>query len=233
MKKIGLIIAMECEKDSFIESLQHSIISISEELIHGKVFTKIRYLNFEIVMVLSGIGKVNAAIATTLLIEKFKPELIINSGIAGGFDRNLKTLDLLAATSIAYSDVVVCTDDSEKYGQIPSLPEEFPCSIKLLKNICGDTIKYGKILSGDQFAVDYQKEELLVNTYFKNQNVLAFDMESGAIAQVCYIMSVPLISLKSISDIIGETNLKDYYSFSIEASKKIANLVITILNELK
>ena len=154
MSKIGLIIAMDCEK----QALMGMFGKYTEETIHGKVFTKTTYLNHDIVIVLAGIGKVNAAMATTLLVDKYQPDLIINSGIAGGYDRKLKTLDLVVATSIAYSDVVVCTCEEEKYGQIPGLPEEFTCETELVKELFNEEIHYGKVLSGDQFVVDYEKE---------------------------------------------------------------------------
>ena len=229
MSRIGLIIAMDCEKQALVDMFQH----YEEEVVHGKVFTKTSYLNHEIVIVLAGIGKVNAAMATTLLIDKYRPDLIINSGIAGGYDRKLKTLDLVVATSISYSDVIVCTCEEEKYGQIPGLPEEFVCETKIVKELFNEDIHYGKVLSGDQFVVDYEKEARMVNEYFKSQNILAFDMEAGSVAQVCHIMNTPLISLKCISDIIGETNLTDYYTFSIKASKKIGDFVYKILTKIK
>ena len=228
MSRIGLIIAMDCEK----QALMGMFGNYEEEVIHGKVFTKAKYLNHDIFIVLAGIGKVNAAMATTLLIDKYNPALIINSGIAGGYDRKLQTLDLVVATSISYSDVVVCTNENEKYGQIPDLPEEFVCETKLVRELFNENINYGKVLSGDQFVIDYDKEASIVNEHFANQNVLAFDMEAGSVAQVCHIMNVPLISLKCISDIIGETNLTDYYSFSIKASEKIANFVQKVLNKI-
>ena len=228
MKTIGFIIAMEKEK----QALMNLFSNIEDVKIHGITFTKATYNNKNIVIALAGIGKVNASHTTTLLIEHFNDDLIISSGIAGGYDKNLKTLDFVIATSVSYSDVDAALEGGEVYGQIPGMPKEYNCTYELIKQAQIENVHYGKILSGDQFVTDYQKVSSIVTKNFENQNVMAFEMELGAVAQISYLMNVPLIGIKCISDIIGETNLTDYNTFSYQASAKLAQLVEKVLNIL-
>lgn len=226
MKTIGFIIAMQKEK----QALMNLFGSCTDINIHGVSFTKTTYKNLNIVIALAGIGKVNAALTTTLLIEHFNVDLIISSGIAGGYDKTLKTLDFVVATAVSYSDVDAALEGGEVYGQIPGLPAEYKCAYELVEKTNIKDVKFGKILSGDQFVSDYDKVSNIVNKYFPNENVMAFEMELGAVAQVAYLMNVKLLALKCISDIIGETNLTDYNTFSYTASSKLVSLVEQVLN---
>ena len=232
MSNIGFIIAMEKEKQALMNLFENS----TDVLIHGKLFTKTTYKGHNIVIALAGIGKVNAGLTTTLLIEHFSPDIIISSGIAGGYDRKLKTLDFVVATSVSYSDVDAALEGGEQYGQIPGMPFEYKCQFENVADIVSkeniDNVYFGKVLSGDQFVVDYEKVDTIVNKHFNDQNVLAFEMELGAVSQIAYLMNVPVIALKCISDIVGETNLTDYDTFSYTASSMMAKLVEKVLNNL-
>lgn len=232
MSNIGFIIAMEKEKQALMNLFEKS----NDVLIHGKLFTKTTYKGHNIVIALAGIGKVNAALTTTLLIEHFSPDMIISSGIAGGYDRKLKTLDFVVATSVSYSDVDAALEGGEVYGQIPGMPFEYNCQSEIVLEIAEKeqikNVYFGKVLSGDQFVVDYEKVDNIVQKYYKDQNVLAFEMELGAVSQIAYLMNVPVIALKCISDIVGETNLTDYDTFSYTASANMASLVKKVLENL-
>lgn len=228
MRTIGFIIAMEKEKQALMNLFEN----IENVNIHGINFTKASYQDKNIVLALAGIGKVNAAHTTTLLIEHFNVDLIISSGIAGGFDKNLKTLDFVVATSVSYADVDAALEGGEVYGQIPGMPKEYKCQYETIEKANIENVYYGKVLSGDQFVTNYDKVSKIVDSYFPNQSVMAFEMELGAVAQIAYLMNVPLIGIKCISDIIGETNLTDYNTFSFEASAKLATLVEKVLNIL-
>lgn len=232
MKRIGFIIAMEKEKQALMRLFEKSTI----EVIRGIEFTKTTYQGNDIVIALAGIGKVNAALTTAMLVEHFNPDLIISSGIAGGYDRRLKTLDFVVATSVSYSDVDAALEGGEVYGQVPGLPFEYKCNYEVIQKIVAEeqiqNVYFGKVLSGDQFVSNYDKVNKIVNTHFLDQNVLAFEMELGAVSQIAYLMNVPVIAIKCISDIVGETNLTDYDTFSYTASDNMASLVQKILNRI-
>ncbi len=228
MKNIGFIIAMEKEKQALMNLFEN----IENVQIYGVNFTKATYKDKNIIIALAGIGKVNAAHTTTLLIEHFNVDLIISSGIAGGYNRNLKTLDFVVAESVSYSDVDASVEEGEVYGQIPGMPQEYKCNYELIQQANIKDVYFGKILSGDQFVTDYQKVNEIVTKHFPNQNVMAFEMELGAVAQIAFLMNVPLIAVKCISDIIGESNLTDYNTFSLQACAKLVVLVEKVLNIL-
>lgn len=90
--------------------------------------------------------------------------------------------------------------------------------------------KFGTILSGDQFVYDYDKTNDLVKQRFPIYEVIAFDMESAAVAQVCTINKTKYVIIRAISDIIGSTDAFDYNYFSIEAANKVLNCVLKIIN---
>lgn len=225
MKTYGIIVAMEKEivhfKEVFKCTKEHNICNIT--------FYEGIYLDNRIVFTKAGIGKVNAAVATTLLIEHFSPSLVINTGIAGGYNQELKPLDIVVADKVFYSDVDMTSPiaGSYKYGQIEGLPDGFETSYRLLNNV--DDCKIGSILTGDQFVDNYEKCNFLVKQYFNDQNVLAFDMESGSIAQICTLNKVDYIIMRAISDIIGSTNEFDYLSFSTKAVEKVSRKILEII----
>ncbi len=225
MKTYGIIVAMEKEivhfKEIFNCTKIHNICNIT--------FYEGIYLYNKVVFTKAGIGKVNASVATTLLIEHFKPNLVINTGIAGGYSKELKPLDIVVADNVYYSDVDMTSPmaGAYKYGQIEGLPEGFNSSYKLINNL--NDCKVGSILTGDQFVDNYEKCDILVNKHFKDKNVLAFDMESGSIAQICTLNNVDFIIMRSISDIIGSTNEFDYLSFSTKAVEKVSKKVLEII----
>lgn len=224
MSTIGFIIAMEKEKQALMNLFSES----NDVLIHGIKFTTTTFNKHNIVIALAGIGKVNAAHTTTLLIEHFNPDLLISSGIAGGYSKILKTLDFVVATSVSYSDVDAALEGGEVFGQIPGMPKEYLCKSELV-NPELENVYFGKVLSGDQFVTNYEAVDNIVKKYYPNDNVLCFEMELGAVAQIAYLMNVPLLALKCISDVIGESNLTDYNTFSYKASDEMAKLVKEVL----
>ncbi len=225
MNTYGIIVAMEKEivhfKEVFNCTKEHKICNIT--------FYEGIYLDNKVVFTKAGIGKVNAAVATTLLIEHFNPCLIINTGIAGGYSKELNPLDIVVADKVFYSDVDMTSPiaGAYKYGQIEGLPHGFESSYNLLNNI--DDCKIGSILTGDQFVDNYEKCDTLVKKYFNDENVLAFDMESGSIAQICTLNDVKFIIMRAISDIIGSTNKFDYLSFSTKAVEKVSKKVLEMI----
>ena len=227
MKTYAIIVAMEKEivhfKEVFNCTKTHNICNIT--------FYEGTYLENRIIFTKAGIGKVNAAVATTLLIEHFNPDLVINTGIAGGYNQELKPLDIVVADKVLYSDVDMTSPiaGSYKYGQIEGLPEYFETSFKILENI--NDCKIGSILTGDQFVDNYNKCDQLVKEYFANYNVLAFDMESGSIAHICTLNNINFIIMRAISDIIGSTNEFDYLSFSTQAVEKVSKKVLEIIKK--
>ncbi|MBP5399036.1 MAG: 5'-methylthioadenosine/adenosylhomocysteine nucleosidase [Alphaproteobacteria bacterium] len=222
---IGIIVAMQSEFDLVLKTLA------------GAEIKKIRHLTFatgkinnqDVVLLQSGIGKVSAALATVELINLFAPKMIINTGLAGGLDPSLSVMDIVVGKDIVYHDVW-CGEENE-YGQVQGLPAIFHSDEKLVAKalaIRSDTkIVGGLIASGDRFLSKLAdlKE---VKSHF--ENALAVDMESAAIAQVCYLYGIEFLSMRIISDTPGiENHYDQYYDFWKKAPEKTLEVIEALL----
>lgn len=227
MRKIGIIVAMDKEMALLLKTMHQ----YKEIVIMNQSFYRGAFEEKEVIFTTAGIGKVNAGVTTALMIEHFQPELIINSGIAGGFLKTLKPLDMVAATKIVYSDVDMTSDiiGNLPYGQMEGSPAYFQPAFHLLKS---DIHHFGTIISGDQFVDDIEKVNHLVKKYFPKYDVVAVDMESASIAQVCTKYNVPFLVIRSISDSIGKSNGMDYDKFSYLASDKSCEIVLETIKSL-
>ncbi len=234
-KIIAIICAMDIELEGYKELLNNKSI----ETIIGHEFLIGDYLNNKLVITKCGIGKVNAAWITMLLVEHYQPDLLINSGIAGGYSKDLKTLDIVIGTDVVYSDVDMTTDafTNLRYGQLQDFPLTFKsCEevVRKIKNLkLNNQVYFGTIMTGDQFVTDYRKTHNIVSTHFSDLNILACDMESCAIAQVCYLTKTSFLIVRSISDIIGSSSGFDYQTFAPIAAKNATDLVDYIIKEIK
>ena len=170
--------------------------------------------NNEIVLWQCGIGKVNAAVGTMRLIQAHHPDAILSTGLAGGIDPQMRIMDVLAATQSVYHDVD-CGGISDgtvcPLGQVQGLPARYDADSRLLdhaletaKLITQHTsLRTGLICTGDQFITDRERQNAIKRNFVDG---LACDMESAAIAQTCYLMKVPFLSLRVISDTPGRTD---------------------------
>lgn len=185
--KIGIIVAMDKE----FAQLQ-------------KVFGN----DSNIVLQKCGIGKVNAAIGATMMIEKHHPDVIISSGCAGGADPSLNVGDVVVAMETTYHDAY-CGDNCA-YGQIMGMPKRYELADKLIAIVqqfgsdC-HAITMGLTVSGDWFVDSREKMREIMQRF---PEAKAVDMESCSIAQVCYTFGVPFVSFRIISDV----PLKDHKS---------------------
>lgn len=215
--KIAIIGAMECE-----------IVSIKQELIDLKevvyadlyIFTGRIKDNF-IILSKSGIGKVNAALNTQYIIDSFKPNIIINVGVAGGIDSCLDVGDIVIGTYLVQHDFDVSPLGYAKgymcIGKEKDKPTKYYCDKNLVekfqnlleKSISKNKIHQGIIASGDQFISNKKiKEE--INNYF---GALAVEMEGCAIAQVATRNKIPFIVIRAISDLADGTLSKSHNEF--------------------
>jgi len=179
----------------------------------GQAFVAGKISGNEVVMTQCGIGKVNAAIGTTLLIEGFKPDVVVSTGVAGGASTELNVQEVVASTACCYHDVY-CGEEVE-YGQVMGLPARFETDDELVecaKNIsCATKITTGLIVTGDWFVDSREKMKSILELF---PNALAVDMESAAIAQVCFRHATRFISFRIISDIpLKDDRAAQYFDF--------------------
>ena len=211
--KIGIIVAMDKEMSLLLPMIKNE----SKTTINDTVFHTGSLGRHDVIAVKCGIGKVNAAIKTMTLIENFHPRLIINTGVAGGTGHGAGVLDVVLASEVAYHDVW-CGPGTEP-GLAADCPPTFVCPLddtSVEKLGLGD-IKRGLVASGDIFVSHPEDVERILELY---PEAMAVDMESGAIAQVCYLKNVPFLCLRVISDTPGAAdNIAQYENFWEDAPR--------------
>lgn len=214
--KLAILTAMEKERQMLLPLLEERIddeiggLKISQ----GKIFGK------EVVVAKCGIGKVNAALNTYKVIQSFKPDLLINSGVAGGASDISRIGDLLVADYVSYHDVW-CGPETE-IGAADGLDVFMKCDESVVNKaytlFSDSRFLVGLICSGDRFITTPEEiKEIQMNF----PEVLAVDMESAAIAQVCTLENVRFNIIRIISDTPGSgENISQYENFWKDAPRK-------------
>lgn len=230
--KVAIIGAMEEE----VSLLRKNIEDQQVETIAGCEFTTGIMDGVEVILLRSGIGKVNAAMSTTILLQKFAPEYIINTGSAGGFDPKLNVGDVVISSEARHHDVDVTVFGYE-YGQVPRLPAAFTATDKLVviaeqsaKEIEGIQVVTGAIATGDTFMNDPERVEFVRSKF---SNLQAVEMEAAAIAQVAHQFDVPFVIIRSLSDIAGKESNVSFEQYLDKAAVNSATLVMKIVTGLK
>ncbi len=187
------------------------------------------------VLVLSGIGKVNAAVSTSWVIHQFAPDCIINTGSAGGLGKGLKVGDVVIGETVAHHDVDV-TAFGYVWGQVPQLPAAFASDENLIRQaekaaqvFEGAAVTQGLIVSGDRF-VHSSEGVAEIRSHFPE--VKAVEMEAAAIAQTCYQLEVPFVIIRAVSDSADEKADISFEEFLKTAAVSSAKMVTEIVKSL-
>lgn len=218
---IGIICAMQIEADGIIalcenvKTKTHAKMKFTIGTLHGK----------DVCVVVCGVGKVNAAMCALMLIEKYNPDIVINSGVAGSLSPIVSIGDIVVATKSVEHDMNATTL-GDKQGEI-TFPDGnmmfFECDKQastLLASICREIpdtkVAQGIIASGDIFVSD-RKQRFKINDRF---GALACEMEGAAVGHVCTRCGVPYGIIRAISDDLDENKGMDFVKFCELASKK-------------
>lgn len=230
--KAGIIGAMEPEVAILKEKMDNTVVSE----FGGYTFYQGQLNGQEVILVQSGIGKVAAALATALLIDKFSPDYVVNTGSAGGFDQSLKVGDIVISSEVRYHDVDV-TAFGYEVGQLPANPAAYlphdvlvqaaELSIAKLDNI--NTMK-GLITTGDTFMT---KDDDIAKARANFPSMAAVEMEGAAIAQTCHQFGVPFVVIRSMSDIAGKESPTSFEAYLETASVNSSAMVLAMIDELK
>ncbi len=230
--KIAIIGAMEEE----VEILREQLENRESVVIAGCEFSSGTIEGQEVVLLKSGIGKVNAALSTTILLQEFKPNYVINTGSAGGYLESLNVGDIVISSEVRHHDVDV-TAFGYEYGQVPGLPAAFSADAKLVElaekcasEISDNQVVTGLIVTGDSFMNDPVRVD---DVRGKFTDLYAVEMEAAAIAQVCYQFEVPFVVIRALSDIAGKESDVSFEQFLKTAAKNSSNLVTRFVAELK
>ena len=229
--KIAIIGAMEEE----VTILRGKMDQVQQEVIAGCEFNVGTLNGVDIVLLKSGIGKVNAAMSTAILLEKYKPTAVINTGSAGGFSPELKVGDVVISSEVVHHDVDV-TIFGYAYGQVPQLPATFKADEDLIKvakepaNAVSElTVVEGLIATGDSFMDDAERVEFVRGKFKKLQ---AAEMEAAAIAQVSYQFGIPFVVIRALSDIAGKESNISFDQFLETAAVNSSQLVLNMVKIL-
>lgn len=225
--KIGIIFAMNEELNALKKYLKiENVNKIYElEFFEGVIG------NTNCVLVECGIGKVNAARATQVLIDNYKLDYVLNIGVAGGVSSNLKVGDIVVGEKLVQHDFDITAFNHEK-GYVPNLGGKFINSSDYLIGLSKKNdipVKYGVIASGDIFCTDVK----MSNKIYTKFDALCVEMEGAAIAQVCHLCKVPFLIIRSISDVPNNENHITFDEFLLEASSKVADYLYNMLNKIE
>lgn len=211
---IGIICALKIEVEG-LETLMENPEVMEKaglEFISGKIFDK------DVVLLECGIGKVNAAVGTQIMIDSYNPDVVINSGIAGSLSKDLIVGDIVISSDCVEHDIN-CTALDEPRGQISFTDEkriDIPAdkeTAEKLAECCqnlGSHVRIGRIATGDMFVSYIGQRETIAYEF----GALCCEMEGGAVGHVCYMNKIPFAILRSISDDLKFNKGEDFEQFS-------------------
>ena len=205
MKKIGIIGAMEVEVEILKKQME------------------------EVTLTRSGIGKVNAAVCTQILVDDFQVDAVINTGIAGSLKNEINIGDLVVSTDALQHDMDA-REFGYRKGQIPQM-DVFSftadtrlreCAVEACKKVNPDiSVFEGRVVSGDQFVADSAVKEEIIQEFAG----FCTEMEGAAIAQAAYLNQIPFVVIRAISDKADNSAVMDYPAFEKKAVEHSVRLV--------
>ncbi|MCR5704122.1 MAG: 5'-methylthioadenosine/adenosylhomocysteine nucleosidase [Eubacterium sp.] len=226
---LGIIGAMEVEVESLKEMMEN------QEILKraGMEFYKGEICGKEVVVVRSGIGKVNAAICTQVLIDVFQVDAVINTGVAGSLNPEIHICDIVVSTEAMEHDMDVSPLGYEK-GVIPDMKTSSYPADPNLRILAKSSIKAagldvavfdGKVVSGDQFIATPEKKDMLCKLFGGD----CAEMEGGSIAHTAYLNQVPYLVIRAISDQADGKAEMDYPTFEKKAAENSVKLLVEMI----
>ena len=221
--KIGMMYAMDGEIESLLKNENAHFL----EKVAGASFYQIRE---DVVACAGGVGKVNAAMSTQLLLSRYAPDVVLNVGVAGCFE-NVPIGTLVLATGFVQHDA-----DTSALGDpvglvstvnMVSFPTSWQEKSRLAMDKLGLPYRTGLVATGDWFATDTPRSHWIYDTF----HPLLCEMEGGAVAQVCHRNGVPFIALKSVSDCVLEHH--DFYFNFPQAMKDLNRVALALVDGLE
>lgn len=224
MKKIAIIAAMEQE----LTAIKNKFTKTEEKYLRDLKYYIGELNNKEYILIKSGIGKVNAARVTQMLIDKFELEYLINVGTAGALNENLEIGDIVIGENLVQHDFDTTAFGDEK-GYITGTGKIFKSDITLIskykeylqENLKKCNVIIGTIASGDIFCTEQWMKKKIHSKF----NADCVEMEGAAIAQICQLNNIPFIVIRSISDKPNGKNHIDFNEFIEMASQRCADII--------
>lgn len=222
---LGIIGAMEQEIAAIREDMEHveTMTRASMEFYKGSLN------GHQVVVVQSGVGKVNAAVCAQILVDVYQVSAIVNTGVAGSLRAEINIGDIVLSSDALQHDMDVTLLGYEP-GQIPGMQVlSFPAEQKLIQLAaeCCQRVNpdiqtfVGRVVSGDQFVSDSKKKEWLIGKF----DGYCTEMEGAAIAQTAYLNQIPFLIIRAISDKADDSASMDYPEFEAQAIRHYVRLL--------
>ncbi|GAA0379944.1 5'-methylthioadenosine/adenosylhomocysteine nucleosidase [Bacillus horti] len=229
--RIGLIGAMEEEIELFREQMN----DIKETSRAGLTYYAGELFGAQVVLCKSGVGKVNAAICTQILIDDFEVQSVIFTGVAGGVHPDLNIGDIVISSDCLQYDI----DASPlgfKQGEIPyASASSFDADEHLVElaqrgaeSLQDVQVVNGRVVSGDQFIANPER----VQGLYKQFNAFCVEMEGSAVGQTCFLNQVPFVIIRSLSDKADGTASSNFLEFTKLASERSYQMVKNMLQTI-
>ena len=223
---IGFICALSIEVEGIVNMMEND----EEQTVAKITYHKGKICEKEIVCCECGIGKVNAAMSTQIMIDLYHPDVIINSGIAGSLSGDIRIGDIVVADDCVQHDMDG-TEMGDPLGQVQfndELRTFFPADqatadrlFDACRTIEGITVFRGRIASGDVFVSAHERRQRIADQF----SALACEMEGAATGTVCYRNGVPFAILRSISDDFNNNELMDFWAFRAIAAERSIQVI--------
>ncbi|MCI1986021.1 MAG: 5'-methylthioadenosine/adenosylhomocysteine nucleosidase [Lactobacillus sp.] len=228
---IGVICAMEEELRALLAQLknQHETVVANQHYYQGTID------GTAVILVESGIGKVQMGMTGAILLAEFHPDVVINTGSAGGIGQGLHVGDVVLSSAVAYHDADA-TAFGYAPGQLPQQPQKFTADAQLVADIAAAAqavnlqTQVGLIVSGDQFIASADATQRILALY---PEALAAEMEGAAIGQVATQFGTPFVVIRAMSDVGDEEAGQSFDEFIIDAGKRSAQMLLAYIHGLK
>lgn len=228
---IAVIAAMQEELDA-VKSKAENVAKLT---LHNETIYTCRLNGVDCVLALSGIGKVNAARLTQLLVDNFKVAALINVGSAGALKQEHNIGDIIISDACVQADFDL-TAFGREIGFIPNLGRYIYADKRLVETVKATAqelsfdvgIKTGVVATRDRFE-SKREEKLKTGRQF---NAECIEMEGAAVAQVCSLSRIPFVVIRSISDIVNDSSVVDFEEFLPLAAKKCSDLLFNVINKI-
>lgn len=230
--RIGIIGAMQQEVAILKDALEHC----QEVSKGGCTYFSGQLYGQDVIVLQSGIGKVSAAVGTALLLSDYQPDVIINTGSAGGFDSTLNMGDVVISTEVRHHDADI-TAFGYEIGQMAGQPAAFKADDKLiavaeqaLASIQGKHAVRGLICTGDTFVCTNERQAYIRQHF---PTTVAVEMEAAAVAQTCHQFQVPFVIVRAISDVADKASPMSFDEFLPLAAQNSSEMVMKMVELLE
>ena len=222
-KTIGILSALEVESDIILRKMTDKEVSVYA----GMTFTKGSLSGKEVVLATCGVSKVNAALFTQIMIDHFKPDCILFTGVAGSMDPSVRQMDLVIADKLTFHDVSAHQLEFCFPNQV-WFHTDVVLSDMIRRNARGSLL--GAIITGDQFITSKEYKKQLKERF---PEAMAVEMEGCAVAHACFVNKVPFAVIRCISDLADSGAEDSYDAFEKKAAEKSARVIIKTIESMK